>query len=345
MAVLFVLIDHVLVFFGEPQTWFFQPRVLGILGVLLFFVHTCLVLMFSLERQEAKFGRAKMFRIFMIRRCFRVYPLTMLIVTLIYVFGIPQADVRTYGFGPMSLDFGGYIANLFLVHNITDTRSILLPLWSLPYEMQMYLFLPALFLWIRSVQSLKLLLALWAVSMVLSIAQFTTGVQPKLLWLVPAFFPGVIAYWVSRHSAPKLPFWLFAAGLIVGALIFMAAPGPGATFKGMPFCLALGLMLPLFREVQHTRVRRVSHLLAKYSYGIYMTHMLCQWAAFVYLRHLAFPLQAAIFVVLLAGIPVVLYHAVESPMIRFGNRVVEKRYRERGAEPSTVLATDAASVP
>ncbi len=345
MAVLFVLIDHVFVFFGEPQAWFFQPRILGILGVLLFFVHTCLVLMFSLERQEAKFGRANMFRIFMIRRCFRVYPLSMLIVTLIYVFQIPQADVRTFGFGPMPVDFGGFVSNLLLVQNITDSRNILLPLWSLPYEMQMYLFLPALFLWIRSVRSMLLLLALWVLALAVSVVQFSTGLHPKLLWLVPAFFPGVIAYWASKRYTPRLPFWLFGAGLVVGALVFMAAPGPGATFKGMPFCLALGFALPWFTELQNPWLRRASHLLAKYSYGIYMTHMLCQWAAFVLLRHLAFPVQAIVFVALLAGVPVFLYHTVENPMIRLGNRWVERRYKARGPEPSAVLTTDAASVP
>lgn len=342
---MFVLIDHVLVFFGEPRAWFFQPRVLGILGVLLFFVHTCLVLMFSLERQEAKFGRAKMFRVFMIRRCFRVYPLTMIVVTLIYVFAIPQVDVRSYGFGPMTLDFWGYLANFFLVQNITDTRSILLPLWSLPYEMQMYLFLPALFLWIRTVRSLALLLVLWLVSVAVSITQFSLDLHPRLLWLVPAFFPGVMAYWISKRATPRLPFWLFAAALVVGAFLFMAAPGPGATFKGMPFCLALGLTLPLFREVRHGGIRRVSHLLAKYSYGIYITHMLCQWVAFVYLGHLAFPLQAVIFTVLLVALPMALYHGVESPMIRVGNQFVERRYLQRPVEAAPVLAADTASVP
>ncbi len=64
-AVLMVLVFHVLGFFGIRRAGPFDLEAMGLLGVLLFFVHTGFVLMLSLERQTAKLGQQRMFWIFM----------------------------------------------------------------------------------------------------------------------------------------------------------------------------------------------------------------------------------------------------------------------------------------
>src|SRR5262249_13521735 len=69
-AVLMVVVFHVLGFFGIKHACPFNLEAMGHLGVLVFFVHTCLVLMFSLERQLERFGRRRFFLAFMVRRCF-----------------------------------------------------------------------------------------------------------------------------------------------------------------------------------------------------------------------------------------------------------------------------------
>src|SRR5437868_13016667 len=61
---------------------------LGRTGVLFFFVHTSLVLMMSLERQIAKSGSTFTWLRFMIRRVFRIYPLSILAVALTVTFPI-----------------------------------------------------------------------------------------------------------------------------------------------------------------------------------------------------------------------------------------------------------------
>ena len=61
----------------------------GLLGVMLFFVHTTLVLMFSLERQSMR-PAASLFFPFMVRRCFRIYPLALAVVLCVYLFHIPS---------------------------------------------------------------------------------------------------------------------------------------------------------------------------------------------------------------------------------------------------------------
>ena len=80
-------------------------------------------------------------------------------------------------------------------------------------------------------------------------------------------------------------------------------------------------------------VRRASHYIAKYSYGLYVAHIPIMWFAY---QKLALPRieQTAIFLVLLAAIPALLYHTVEEPMIRAGARLADKLVRE----PQSVTA-------
>ena len=87
-AVLLVVGFHLAKYFnGQPGR--LQVTDFGLLGVMFFFVHTTLVLMFSLERQRAS-SSAPLFYPFMIRRCFRIYPLAILAVIFVYVFHVPS---------------------------------------------------------------------------------------------------------------------------------------------------------------------------------------------------------------------------------------------------------------
>ena len=65
------------------------PDYFGQFGVLLFFVHTSLVLMFSLERIER--NKQELFITFYIRRLFRIYPLSIVCVSIIVLFHLPPS--------------------------------------------------------------------------------------------------------------------------------------------------------------------------------------------------------------------------------------------------------------
>ena len=142
-AVLLVVMRHLMSVFGFEGTRWIQPQAIGIFGVLLFFVHTSLVLMFSMERQQQRLGFRHFYMTFLVRRVFRIYPLAVTVVLALTVCtllipGTAGLAARLSGWGLAS--------NLLLVQDFARQPNITGVLWSLPLEMQMYLFLPLLFL-------------------------------------------------------------------------------------------------------------------------------------------------------------------------------------------------------
>jgi peptidoglycan/LPS O-acetylase OafA/YrhL len=82
VAVLMVVGSHLAWFFGNVHLSFFQPALFGKLGVIIFFCHSGIVNMLSIERHVDKHGEHHLFRAFMTRRCFRIYPLSMFVVKI-----------------------------------------------------------------------------------------------------------------------------------------------------------------------------------------------------------------------------------------------------------------------
>ena len=67
----------------HPVDWY-----CGRLGVLIFFVHTSLVLMLSMER--GKLRSKELYLNFYIRRIFRIYPLSIVAVLMVITFELPE---------------------------------------------------------------------------------------------------------------------------------------------------------------------------------------------------------------------------------------------------------------
>lgn len=344
VAVLLVLFAHVAVFFGFADQGRLNPRALGILGVLFFFVHTSLVLMLSLERQVARSGRRRMFAVFITRRAFRIYPLCLFALLAICVFRIPSSSLGhgTLRFAPP--DILGFVSNALLAQNLVGRPSVLGVMWSLPYEMQMYLFLPALFLLAGRARTVWTLALLWVGAFALAMMQQRVGHLPDLLLYVPCFVPGIMAYYLSSRVRATLPFAVFPAFLALLAVAYMYAWSPGAAgiVPGMFVCLALGVLLPRFVEVRNARVRRAGHLIARYSYGIYIAHYFALWVAFMVLAGAPAVVRALTFVALAVAVPVALFHAVEAPMISVGNRVAA-RFATRPSAPPEAVAEPVAA--
>ena len=330
-AVMLVVFGHVATFFDRLGPYGHVRLVtMGTLGVLLFFVHTALVLMQSLERQP---GAAA----FLVRRVFRIYPLMIFVVGLIIVFRIPQASIGAHVFGGYKPDFGDIVANLSLTQNFSFRAPILGPAWSLSYEMQMYLFLPLLFGIACSVS--RAFAAYFAVLIAAAgVLHFTR--TPNLLVWAPCFMAGIVAYQLLKKPTPKLPAFCWPIFVALLSLIYMM--GNDSPYKNYALCAALGLGIPVFEQLRSAAITRASHYVAKYSYGIYLAHFAIIYFAFDRGEHLPWGIQVVAFAAMLTVVPIALYHTIEDPMIQVGKKLV---LRSRAPQPAPVPKSAESQLP
>ena len=200
-------------------------------------------------------------------------------------------------------------------------------LWSLPYEVQMYLVLPALYFFVRKRRSwqsaVKALLVLWV-----GACLFARLVAPHAMSIptcVPYFLPGIMAYagfkiWRARFGA-----WLLPVMLIVLLFAFEVRP---SVEMGWGPCLAIGLSLPFFKQIRSRWLMHSTYVIAKYSYGIYLFHSISIWLALGVLHGRGWPIQALAFVASLALGVFAAYHLLEKPMIDLGSRMAKRMARE-----------------
>ena len=199
--------------------------------------------------------------------------------------------------------------------------------WTLPIELHMYLFLPFLFFFVRSTRKIWPLFVLQCFMMV--VAKGVTGVAPLFLLVAPCFFPGVVSYFLSQRWRPSLPGWSFIPAFmaLVGAMCWLG------TFPGSwILTTVLGLMLPCFYQIPFRWFNRATHLIARYSYGIYLGHAFAIVVAVHLLENHSLPLRIFAFFAVIIVLPVTLYHTIEEPMIRLGSRLA--RRIETGPEPA-----------
>jgi len=324
VAVACVFFFHLRRTFGSERLWGTDLQALGLAGVLLFFVHTSLVLMLSLERTAAETGPFA--RPFYIRRFFRIYPLSIACVLAAMVLSQPSTPWLPY----TNVTLPQAAANLLLVQNLTGHGSILGPLWSLPYEVQMYVFLPlAYVLVVRRFRWMTVSLMV-ALSVLAPVAEKRLTGNAHLFHYMPCFMGGILAFCLLGSKRPRLAPLLWPAAIVLSVALFCAIEG-GRTGNaertaamGWAFCALFGLLVPCFSEMRSPAVQRTSETIAKYSYGIYLTHGLAMWIAFVRLAAYPLAVRWAVFVPLAVAAPVVAYHGLEEPLIRLGRKLAAR---------------------
>jgi peptidoglycan/LPS O-acetylase OafA/YrhL len=331
-AVLFVVASHLPITAALVGNGAYHTQSLGTFGVVIFFVHTCLVLMLSLDRDAGKAGGFPGTMPFLIRRAFRIYPLSMLVVLAVSAIAWAQSGV--------SPNWWAVTSNLLLIQNFTGHQSTPLVLWSLPYEFQMYLFLPALYMLVRraGASSTYWLLTLWLAAIGLVAVFWRLGWNYELVRYFPCFLPGVLAFALWR-SPRRFPPWVLFLYIGVVAVLYpwVVANGVKGTMVAWPACLGLGLLIPRCREIQTMPLRRAGKIVAKYSYGIYLVHSPLVGFAFHYLGDQPVVVQWAVFISCLVLLPYFAFHVIENPGIRMGRALaqrllVERRVPKQGIE-------------
>jgi peptidoglycan/LPS O-acetylase OafA/YrhL len=329
IAVLAVLADHIAATFGIAQNHGQLFWALGRWGVLLFFIHTSLVLMMAMERTWSKDARP--FLSFYIRRAFRIYPLSIFAVALTVSFHIPKTS---WGSGFEFLGLRTILSNLLLCQNLANTPSVSGPLWSLPYEVQMYLLLPALFVLLRGRAPVRRLLAIWGAAVGIGLLQawfadlnVFGASRLGIAEYAPCFLTGVTAYYlVLRRPIVRLPFIAWTATLAVMTTVYLhwnASEGYVGYVEWI-CCLPVGILITCCAESGYGLLNRVTHDVAKYSYGLYLAQVPVLWLAFAKCHDLPRLAQCSLCLCLIVLVPVAAYHLIESPFIRLGTSVARR---------------------
>jgi peptidoglycan/LPS O-acetylase OafA/YrhL len=328
IAVTLVLLDHVLeTVTAKHPDLVFHPYdwCAGRLGVLLFFVHTSLVLNFSMARLGSTGGR--LVWTFLVRRAFRLYPLSILCVLLVFALHVPvmpfHHDFAWHGWGAL-------LSNLALTMNLTFTQPVLGPLWSLPIEAQMYLALPVIFMMLGPARSPRMALALWLVACAAAWVQPSISDRASVIGFAPCFIAGVLAYTLSgRYSRRWASLWWvpFLAAVLSGFAVLQNFATGGVYNRplGWVFCLAIGLAIPLFKDSSRPKLNALAVHVARYSYGVYLFHCIALWAGCFVLGDWPEPLQWAVSLALVTVMSVGSYHLLEKPAIDYGARITKNR--------------------
>ena len=312
-----------------------ESTAIGQMGVLIFFIHTSMVLMMSLERLHQD-GSAATPR-FYLRRAFRIYPLSVVTVLVCLLTRIPSAfDAYRW------LGYPTIAANLLLINNFGFT-PVSVSLWSLPWEVQMYLILPLCYAATRSVRSYRgfaIIIAVGFISWYLGSKTASRLGSVNLLQFAPWFAMGVSAYCSSRFIGRTWSQKGYVCCLILLAVSPFIILISIKSYRGGWAQWAVGVvfvsLLPRFREIESGIARKAAHLIARYSYGIYLSHMPILWFSFQYMVDAPLASRVATAAALSFAVPVMLYHFIEKPMIHLGARISDKM-----AETAPALALPA----
>jgi peptidoglycan/LPS O-acetylase OafA/YrhL len=314
----------------------------GWAGVDIFFALSSFLLFYLLGAEQKSRGDINLSK-FYGRRLLRVYPLMVL---------FPLAMLGLYG-GFASQYYTDVAGNVFGIENflVWFRGYSKLPhsphLWSLSYELQMYVVIPLAFLIYRSAGQkflLRLLIGIWFVSLgARATFLFTLQAASGIIWVAPFLRPestliGIaLAVLVMNQQAKLSP--TLVVGFLLAASVALIS-GPDISAGGLwqlalyPICAGIaGALLWLALHTDGFRSllsRRVPRYLGKISYGLYVYHLLGIYLALAVFRWFGVQHQPEDFAYYMAWLGLALaltimmaaasYRVIESPFLHLKAR-------------------------
>jgi len=263
IAIMLVVISHIPIKFP----YFLPYELLGLLGVMIFFVHTSFVLMKSLNSIDYK-KKFELFFKFYIQRIFRIYPLSIFAVLIFFTISYHFLN---------SFNLKDFLSNIFLIQNITQSSSNPPVLWSLPYEVQMYLFLPLIFFFTRNNIKKIITLYIFTIIIVLIFKNFDKNKSYyDLIHFFPCFLTGVISYALFRKNYKKISITYLITYLLISIILFpfLFTKNISKNLLSTIFCLPLSILISFTQEIRFKIINSITKNIAKYSYCIYLFHLL-----------------------------------------------------------------------
>lgn len=316
----------------------------GAAGVDVFFVISGFVIWFVTHGKDVSVGE------FFAKRVIRVVPIYWLITLVI----ASAATAAPYMFKSTQFEFAQLIQSLFFVPHYSlglpgNVYPILVPGWTLNYEMFFYLVFGLLLVAPRQIP--MILLSAFSVLVILGIvfepqnALLKTYTSGLLLEFVAGVF---IAKAYTERKLKQLPSMLGVLLLVAGAagLLATAQVNPFGSLRALYWGVP-GMMMVLGAVIIEANgsvlKSRVLHLLGDASYSIYLTHILALGVYRVIWSKLITPEATAgqmiIFVaggLLVAVAGGIIFHLmVEKPVTRFLQNTLLKR--------KSAVVTDGAS--
>ncbi len=302
---------------------------IGQVGLWMFFVHTCVVLMWSIERSVSR-GPHYLLAYFT-RRIFRIYPLSIFFVLFAFVFDARWAP-------------GTFWRTITLTQNLSWHHVRLAPgvvytMWTLPLQVEMSLILPA-FLFFRK-KPILLLWLLWAFSIPLVYLQPRLGDAFTILQFLPSFLGGVIGWRMTRERNREwLPAWMWPVAIVALSSVWILI-----SQSTLPFCEAvfggcLGFLIPHVPEIKSRTVTSTARIIARYSFSVYLVHFPIvlyfleaynpAHPRFRYLPpapvfvHYSRTIDLFIVLILTACASYLTYNFIEKPGINLGHRMAQR---------------------
>lgn len=300
----------------------------GWIGVEIFFAISAF-LFFHLLRIEYAATGAVSVRGFYLRRILRIYPLMLL---------FPIVSAAVLGPGPGDLEH--YASLIFPVSNIvTAVIGYQLGiqagahLWTLSFELQIYLLIPFLFLLYARVGTahfLAILFVSWAIGAGLRLAAVEAGWGHPAIWMTPVLRPESVLIGIALAVMAPKAHPTFAAAALLLAAIGLAVCGDVQSISlwQMPLYPAAAIFARCALYLALQTELLASHplvWLGKISYGLYVYHLPAISIAVAVLARIGsaenWPATSALALTLCVGISAVSYYSLERPFLRIKDRI------------------------